>query len=132
MARAGDRRETGEHVADAADGDDAGAAGDLPPQAADVDVERAIERRRLAAPRGARQVVAQHLAAGVPDEVLEQVELDRGQVDAAALDAGLARGALEPHAAGFGDARPGAIDALASQHRAHPRHDFLGSSGPPT
>ena len=91
-----------------------------------MDVERPVERRRLAAPRGARQVVAQHLAAGVADEVLEEIELDRRQVDARPLHARLARRAFEPHAAGLGDADRHAIDALPPQHRAHPRHHLFG------
>ena len=123
---AGDR----EHVARAADGDDSGAARDLAAQAADVDVERTVERRRLAAPGGPRQVVAQHLVAGMPYEVLEQVELDGGQLDVCAVDADLARRAFEPDTARFGDGRDLAIAREPAQHGAHPRHHLLGIERP--
>src|SRR6185369_768563 len=60
-------------------------------QVADVLVDAAVERRDLAAERGERQVVARDDGPGRAQQRVEQVELDRCQLDRLAVLEGRAR-----------------------------------------
>ena len=86
----------------------------LPPQVADVHVDGAVEGCGFAVVEVFHQSVAREHVPGVPHQQLQDVELERGELDRFALDERLTRAWIERHAldfkalAGFGAARSAA------------------------
>src|SRR5438132_8292600 len=107
-----------EDVADAANGvDEARLAGRLrlPPQVADVDVERVRHHAEVEAPDVPEDDRARQDAARVAQEELEQVELDRRELDRPAGATNDARVGIEPEVGEAENVRPGE-DVSPSQH----------------
>src|SRR5262249_21759815 len=74
-----------ELVAETVDGDDEfrgfGVGFDLLPQPGDVDVDRPRQRRLVVAPDVREQRIARQCGAAMHDEMSQQLELARGQID---------------------------------------------------
>src|SRR5450759_888635 len=119
-----------EEVPDAADrlDDPCPAVSDLAAQVAHEDLDHVAVRAVLASPDALDELLASHRAAGVRDQVGEQVELLAGEVDDLPVDRHAPRRSVDLHAGRAVDgARRGALRPL--EQRADPREQLRHLEG---
>src|SRR5262249_36850834 len=120
------RRRRRDLVADAPDRDDRRGVAQLAPQLADVDVDRPRVAGEGVAPHALEQLVARPHEATVVEELPEQVELLRGELDLVVADANLAAAGVDEQLAVL-DLRALPLAALgrrAAKDRLDARHEL--------
>src|SRR5204862_5880072 len=113
-------------VADAPNSHDRGRLAELPPQLADVHVDRAGVAREGVAPDPLEQLIAREHEAAVVEQLPKQVELLRRELDLLVADLDLAAAGVDGQVA-VRDGRARnllAIRRRAAEDRLHPRHEL--------